>query len=57
MEVDQLVKEVEADLAPNYKSEFVQEVPVVRQQSEQFSAQAITPEEVPDDYIQPNIQQ
>ena len=57
MEVDQLVKEVEADLAPNYRSEFVQEVPVVRQQSEQFSAQAITPEEVHDDYIQPNIQQ
>ena len=48
---------MEADLAPNYKSEFVQEVPVVRQQSEQFPAQAITPEEDPDDYIQPNIQQ
>ena len=57
VEVDQLVKQMEADLAPNYKSEFVQEVPVVRQQSEQFPAQAITPEEDPDDYIQPNIQQ
>ena len=49
---------MEADLAPNYKAEVVQEVPVVvRQQTEQFPAQAMTPEEVSDDFIQPNNQQ